>query len=133
MSELWPVFGTLAGGIVAGLVTLVVKRWDRKDAKSDAAQQAIAAADARAQAFIDQVQEQYREDRMEWARERTTLHDTWKNEREALQARQERAEARIENAEMVIRMLLDYASQLRHHIETKADPPPPPYPAGWPK
>jgi hypothetical protein len=74
------------------------------------------------QQIIDQLQENHQNDRADWGREK-----------ESLNARQSRLEARLERAESVSRLLLDYVSQLRHHIDSGSPPPPPPYPQGWPR
>ena len=132
MSDFWPVAGTVGGALVAAIVTLLVKRFDRKDARSDAAQRAISEADARLQAFIDQIQEQYREDRLEWDRDRARLVQTWDRDRGALEARQVRTEERVEGLEGRERLLmrqqtvaLDYIYRLRAMVP----PPPPEWPA----
>lgn len=131
MSDFWPVAGTVGGALIAGIVTLLVKRFDRKDSRSDAAQRAISEADARLQAFIDQIQEQYREDRLEWDRDRSRLVQTWDRDRGALESRQVRTEGRVEGLEARERLLLrqqtvalDYIYRLRAMV-----PPPPPE---WP-
>jgi hypothetical protein len=131
LSGFWPVAGTVGGALIAAIVTLLVKRFDRKDNRSDAAQRAINEADARLQAFIDQIQEQYREDRLEWDRDRSRLVQTWDRDRGALEARQVRTEERVEGLEARERLLLrqqtvalDYIYRLRSMV-----PPPPPE---WP-
>jgi TPP-dependent trihydroxycyclohexane-1,2-dione (THcHDO) dehydratase len=131
LSGLWPLTGTVGAAAIAAVVTLLVKRFDRKDARSDAAQRAIADADKRVNDFIDQVQEQYKEDRVEWDRDRTRLVQTWQRERDALEARQTRTEARVEGLEERERALLrqqavalDYIYRLRSLV-------PPPAPE-WP-
>lgn len=132
MSELWSVLGTVAAALVGGGVTLAVKRTDSKDARSDAAQREIAEANKRVNEFIDQVQEQYKEDRLEWDRDRQRLVQTWQREREALEARQTRTEARVEGLEERERLLLrqqSVALDYIYRLRAWGPPPPPEWPA----
>lgn len=70
-----------------------------------------------AQKFIDQVQEERTADRLKAERERDNF-----------EVQIERAFERIEKLEHSERVLLDYVASLRHHIDMRLDPPPPPFP-----
>ncbi len=108
MNTVWPYVGAVLAGLGAILGPLLVFRNTRKQTTTDLAQK-----------FIDQVQE-----------ERATDRQMFFTEKQSLEQRLDRAFQRIEGMEARERMLLDYVSALRHHIDTKSDPPPPPFPSG---
>lgn len=108
MNGAWPMVGTVAAAAIGFLGTWLVQRNARRTSTTDLTQQ-----------IIDQLQETHEHDRAQWWRER-----------EALETRQKRTEERVEDGEAVTRLLLDYVSALRHHIESASPPPPPPFPPG---
>ena len=83
--------------------------------------------------MINQLQENHENDRKAWHQEKEWLKASWNEEKASLENRQNRLENRLERAESVTRLLTDYVSQLRHHIDAGNPPPPPPYPKDWPK